>query len=280
MVFFILRFVICWVIWFIFADKKRWREMFPVSIFAIFLDKMADDINSYYKLWEYEGTLPLIPHLLEDLGIYMVCVYLFLQWLPRQKTAVKMMAYWLAWGLICIGVEWIHLATHHMRYFKWWTMGYSFSSDLVLFWLFYQFHKVFNLKILSQKKTSLESAIESLNEVVFILNNQGCIAQVYGCWFEKHNISPEFYIGKGVQEVVGEARKDIIDRLNDRVFKGEHDVVVWQHQLPNSRQYCIFQTTASPLKGKNGEIIGAIGISHELKCGLVNLPKKSIAMDR
>jgi hypothetical protein len=149
--FFYIRFILCWTIWYLFADKKRWRELFPVSIFAGYLGLITDVIvEDRIKLWEYRKGNILFAEISDDMGIYLVVTYLFIQWLPHHKTILTMLFYWFIWAALAIGIEWIHIYTGHMALHKGWNLGYSYLTDWFLFWLFYQFHKVFRLTQLSK----------------------------------------------------------------------------------------------------------------------------------
>ena len=64
--FFIINFILSWLIWLIFADKKRWKEIFPVTFFAGFLGASTDSITNHIDLWEYQGTITWYTHLLDD----------------------------------------------------------------------------------------------------------------------------------------------------------------------------------------------------------------------
>ncbi|MCL6638988.1 MAG: hypothetical protein K6T80_04805 [Firmicutes bacterium] len=144
-----MRFVIAWVIWLIFADKKRWRELLPVGVFAGFLGSTSDTLMANYPLWEYPGDRPLIPLLTDDWSIYIVVPYLFVQWLPGRREFWPRLVYWFIWTAVTSGVEFVHVATGHMVYHRWWNLGWSYAADWILFWLFYQYHKIFQLSRLS-----------------------------------------------------------------------------------------------------------------------------------
>lgn len=147
--FFYIRFILVWTTWLIFADKRRWRELFPVAFFAGYLGLMADVVMNYYKLWEYRNGNILFADISDNIGIYLVATYLFIQWLPHHKTAWNMLLYWFIWTSFTIGIEWLHIRTGYMVHREWWNLGYSYLADWFLFWLFYQFHKVFRLKELN-----------------------------------------------------------------------------------------------------------------------------------
>ncbi|WP_367759645.1 CBO0543 family protein [Ammoniphilus sp. 3BR4] len=144
--------MISWIVWLIFADKKRWRELFPVSILAGFAGALSDVLMEKSKLWMYytKGNEEAgIIETLDDLGIYVVVTYLFIQWLPKKETFWKMFGYWLIWTTIVIVIEWIYVQTGHMKHHSWWTFWHSYIADWFLFLFFYMYYKTFNLEIQS-----------------------------------------------------------------------------------------------------------------------------------
>ncbi|MBP1934740.1 CBO0543 family protein [Ammoniphilus resinae] len=150
--FFVTCFILSWLIWFICADKNRWREILPVSFFAGFLGSTTDTITAFLSLWEYKenGKEALIYYLLDDFGIYIVIVYLFIQWLPENKSLWSIIRYFFYWTTISITIEIIFLITNHIEHIRW-NIWYSYVADWFLFWLFYQYHKSFRLKKLNQE---------------------------------------------------------------------------------------------------------------------------------
>lgn len=152
--FFIVRAIIVWTVWYLFADKKRWREIVPVSLFASFLGQLTDSIMVYYKLWEYYSELhPLVTIILDEFEIYPVVTYLFIQWLPKNKKCMPMFWYWFKWAGVAISIEWIHVWAGYMGYHQWWNIGCSYTADYILFWAFYKFHEKLQLKRLSMDST-------------------------------------------------------------------------------------------------------------------------------
>lgn len=152
--FFTMNFIIFWTIWIIFADKNHWREFFPVCLLASFLGLSTDVLMNYYQLWGYTGSEhSLLIIFADDLGVYVVVTYLFIQWLPIQRTPRKMLAYWFAWTTFTIFVEKIYSVTGHMYYQQWWTSWHSYFADWFLFWVFYKFHEILYLERLSPQKS-------------------------------------------------------------------------------------------------------------------------------
>jgi len=146
--FYVSWFLLSWIVWLLLADKRRWRELLPVCIFAICLALATDILVVYYPLWEYLGS-PLLYHLADDLGIYPVVTYLFIQRLPASRTHGSMFKYWLLWTTVALVIELIYQNFGYMRYHLWWNFWYSYAADWFLFWLFYQFHNILRLEKLS-----------------------------------------------------------------------------------------------------------------------------------
>lgn len=146
--FYITWFTFAWIMWLALADKKRWREILPVCIFAKTLALATDVLMFYYPLWEYKGP-PALIHLADDLGIYPVVTYLFIQCLLDRRTVMAMMRYWLIWTTIAVTIELIYVHFGYMRYHLWWNTWHSYAADWFLYWLFYKFHQILHLEKLS-----------------------------------------------------------------------------------------------------------------------------------
>lgn len=70
--FFYIRFIVSWTCCLIFADKSRWREITPVSIFASFLGVISDHFTNFsYNILPSitEPTPKIIMVLLDDFEI-------------------------------------------------------------------------------------------------------------------------------------------------------------------------------------------------------------------
>lgn len=141
-------FLLAWLAWFAFADKSRWRELFLVSLFALFLSTLTDALMHHHKLWEFVDGTSITAELIDDFGLYIVVPYLFIQRLPRRAPG-PMLAYWFAWTGLAIIIEWIHIRAGVMTHHRWWTLTHSYLADWLLFWLFYRFHRLFRLDRLS-----------------------------------------------------------------------------------------------------------------------------------
>jgi PAS domain S-box-containing protein len=266
--FFIIGFIIVWIVWLLFADKQRWRELFPVAIFGSFLALISDIIVlTNYKLWAYHDPHNWRAYLLDDLGIYMVTIYLFIQWLPRQNTFKRMFVYWFIWSGFCLAIEWIHLFTNNMSHYKWWNLGWSYLFGWFLFWLFYQFHKIFSLEKLNntennishQNVENLYSALESSPLPIIGLDTTNRVI----IW----NSSAELIFGWKKQEVFGYPLpiipKDELDKFSLIVTaklegKTFHNMKLSFQKKDGSIFNSIYST--GPIYNEQGNILGTMAI--------------------
>jgi len=147
--FHLVVFIISWIIWLLFADKKRWREIFPVCFLATFLGCLTDMIMQHYPLWQYLGWHPVCIHLANDFGVFLVVTYLFIQWLPKRQTFWRMAAYWFVWTGASISLELFYKNTGRLIYHQWWNIWCSYLADWLLFMLFYYYHRLFRFEKLS-----------------------------------------------------------------------------------------------------------------------------------
>ena len=150
--FFYMRFLISWTCWLLFADKTRWREIIPVSIFASFLGLISDHfMNLHITYWEYYGSHPkIIMVLLDDFEVYAVVTYFFIQCLPQKRPLFHIFTYIFPWTLFAILLEYVHIITGHMAHHYGWTLWHSYVADWILFFIFYEYHKVFHFEKLSK----------------------------------------------------------------------------------------------------------------------------------
>jgi len=146
----VVGFIVSWLIWFIFANKKRWKEILPVSIFASWISFAVEAWMHYvYNLWSYAGS-GILPLFGNAFGIYLVVPYFFIQYLPQERTLVKMLVYLFLWADFAIVFEFLHWYFSKIEYHLWWNIGFSYLSDWLLFWIFFKYYVSTNLQKLSK----------------------------------------------------------------------------------------------------------------------------------
>jgi len=144
--FWIVNCLIWWGVWLIFADKSRWREIVPVSIFASWISLFAEAIVRHdSELWCYSGD-PLRSLFSHALGIYVVVPYLFIQWLPSNRTLKRTAFYFFLWTGFAVSNEWVYLYFGQMKHCSWWTLGHSYLADWILLGLFLLYYDVTRLR--------------------------------------------------------------------------------------------------------------------------------------
>lgn len=144
MSFSIILFIISWISFFIFADKKKFYLLAPTCYLAMYFACFSDMMTSVYPLWDYPAPTKVqvfIRHVLHDNGIYPVVTYLFLQTLPQKQNTSSVLRHIFYWSLLAISLEWIAIKTGNMKHGYWWGFGWSYLADWFLYLFFYFHHK-------------------------------------------------------------------------------------------------------------------------------------------
>lgn len=138
--FWIISFILSWLVWLMFANKNRWKEIMPVCIFASWLSFILESWMHYvYTLWSYT-ELPILSLLGNGFGVYIVVPYFFIQLLPHKPALKTMLVYFFLWSNFAIIFEFFHWYLLKIEYHLWWNIGYSYLADWLLFWIFYKFY--------------------------------------------------------------------------------------------------------------------------------------------
>ena len=143
-----------------FADRSRWREFAPACLLAMVLSISSDIIVvSHYKLWTYHDPTGWIlqkspAHFFDDLGIYPVVTYLFLQYYPAAKNRLHKVAYFFYWTTGAILLEFLHHLMGWMGHTNGWTHWHSYVSDWLLLFVLLLFHQVYNRQVAQVDNTS------------------------------------------------------------------------------------------------------------------------------
>ncbi|MEM2660510.1 MAG: PAS domain S-box protein [Nitrososphaeria archaeon] len=115
-------------------------------------------------------------------------------------------------------------------------------------------------------KTSEEkfrTLVESMSDIVFILDRQQRHIGVFGQWLKTYNTTPEFFLGKTAKEVLGEEAATVHEEANARALQGENVVYEWSLKTAEGKTL-YFQTSLSPLRDSKGNIIGIVGVGRDI----------------
>jgi PAS domain S-box-containing protein/putative nucleotidyltransferase with HDIG domain len=106
------------------------------------------------------------------------------------------------------------------------------------------------------------SLINSMADIIFLLDTEGRHVGVYGQWLEKYALSPEMFLGKAAREILGDEAAKVHEQANQRALAGENVIYEWSYQDQNGEH--VIQTHLSPLRGLDGRIQGIVGVGRDL----------------
>jgi hypothetical protein len=110
------------IIFWKFADFKRFQELIPIMFTAAFL-RFFDHyiVIDWLQLWTIKGH-PIWTPFSANVTVWTVAVYLFIQYLPLSGR----LAYGLAWVALMLGylsiIKWAKVISFRVH----WNLGYSF----------------------------------------------------------------------------------------------------------------------------------------------------------
>ncbi|WP_018249281.1 CBO0543 family protein [Orenia marismortui] len=156
MAFSITLFIISWLVFLKFADRSKFFEYSPTCYIAMILGLMTDILVHHYPFWKYTAAKKpqiIIRHYLDDLGVYFVVTYLFIQCLPKTQKTFNMLIYIFGWTVIAVLIEAIALKLTGIEHGLGWNLIYSYLSDWLLFLIFYAHYRL---------RTKYSNKVESL----------------------------------------------------------------------------------------------------------------------
>lgn len=104
--------------------------------------------------------------------------------------------------------------------------------------------------------------VQSMDDIVFVLDNEQRYVGVYGRWLEILGLSENLFIGKTIREMLGTELSAEHEIANNRALSGEHVIYSWIAHTPGGNRY--MQTSLSPLRNSSGEITGIVGVGRDV----------------
>lgn len=144
MTFSITLFVISWIFFFIFADKKSFFSISPTCYLAMYSASIFSMITKVYPFWTYPApnkVLEILRDLLHDFSLYPITTYFFLQTLPKKQTFYTIALHIFYWTIPATIIECIAIKTGNMIYGLGWNLWRSYFMDWILYGIFYAHHK-------------------------------------------------------------------------------------------------------------------------------------------
>ncbi|MCJ7532884.1 MAG: PAS domain S-box protein, partial [Anaerolineales bacterium] len=75
---------------------------------------------------------------------------------------------------------------------------------------------------LRQSEERFRTLVNSMDDIIFTLDREGRHTDVFGHWVEKAGLTPEVFLGKTVQEVLGNEAAIVHEAANQRALNGEN----------------------------------------------------------
>jgi len=111
-------------------------------------------------------------------------------------------------------------------------------------------------------ETRFRSLVESMDDVVYSLDNEQRHTGVYGRWIENSGLTEEFFIGKTSAEILGPEAASVHDEANNKALAGERTIYEWSQDTDQGRFH--YQTSLSPLLDETGEVDGILGVGRDI----------------
>ncbi|WP_373906667.1 CBO0543 family protein [Ureibacillus sinduriensis] len=138
-----MSFIISWIAYLFFSDKKRFHLYVFTVYIGIVLALITDLLMFVYPLWHYPGSKveQFFIQLLNGFGLYFVVIYFFLQLLPKIQTILSVARYIFYWSIFAIILELFYLYIGFIEHGLWWNIMHSYIADWILLFLFYLHHR-------------------------------------------------------------------------------------------------------------------------------------------
>ncbi len=123
-----------------------------------------------------------------------------------------------------------------------------------------------DLKIISnsleENKLHFENILSSIQDIIYTLDVNQKHTGVYGKWLSQSNMTPEIFMGKSAEELLGIEAAKVHVEANKKALNGEFVVYEWS-TISNGEE-SFFQTSVSPLLNTQGIIVGIVGIGRNI----------------
>lgn len=114
-------------------------------------------------------------------------------------------------------------------------------------------------RALQASEAWLRSFVDSMDDVIFSLDTEQRHTALYGGWLERLGLAEEHFLGHTPREVFGPEAARVHETANAQALTTETSVTYeWE---VNNRH---FQTTLSPLRGPQDEVIGLVGVGRDI----------------
>ena len=111
------------------------------------------------------------------------------------------------------------------------------------------------------RAASLQRLLQSVDHMIFALDPEGRLTQVFGQWFAREGLDPAAWLGRTAAELFGADAAKAHVAAHARALAGERVSFDWWLPSPAGPRH--FEASMSPLLGPGGQVSGVAGINRE-----------------
>lgn len=115
---------------------------------------------------------------------------------------------------------------------------------------------------LQESEERFRTLINSMDDVVYTLDRQQRHVGVFGKWVKKQGLTPEYFLDRTAREIMGPENAAVHEAANRRALAGENVIYEWSMPTPSGTNY--YQTSVSPLRDSQDEIVGVVGVGRDI----------------
>lgn len=104
--------------------------------------------------------------------------------------------------------------------------------------------------------------VDSVNEVVFMLDREMRFTAVHGCWLEAEGAPSGVIPGRTLRDVLGPERAAPHEEATRRALAGEHVVYDWEQETRQGRRF--YEVSLAPIQGTDGSVTGIVGVGRDV----------------
>jgi PAS domain S-box-containing protein len=117
-------------------------------------------------------------------------------------------------------------------------------------------------RLIAASEERFRSLVQSVDDVVFVLDREGRHVQLHGRWREHELVPRDAYLGKTAAEVVGEEEGRIHMEYHRRAMAEGPQKFEWTFTDRSGRRWVEINLT--PVRDDSGRVIGTVGVSRDI----------------
>jgi diguanylate cyclase (GGDEF)-like protein/PAS domain S-box-containing protein len=115
---------------------------------------------------------------------------------------------------------------------------------------------------LQASEARFRNIMASMHDIVFTLDAEQRHTGVFGPWVSQMGLTPDHFLGKTSNELLGELDGEVHMRAGERALQGEFIVYEWSVPTGDGVRY--YQTSLSPIRERDGVVNGLVGVGRDI----------------